>query len=68
MIPNGQGRHYLAVKKLSALLIEITSKYKVDFNCLNYLHLFKTKNKLESYKKVCENKNFLSCLLKTLKY
>ena len=27
MILNGEGRHYLAVKELSALLREVTSKY-----------------------------------------
>ena len=35
MIPNGKGWHYLAVKKLSALLRGITSKHHVDFYCLN---------------------------------
>ena len=35
MIPNEEkeGRHYLAVKKLSALLHGITSKHKGDFYC-----------------------------------
>ena len=55
MIPNGDAWHYLAVKKLSALLKEITSKHVGDFYCLNCLHSLKTKNKLESHKKVCEN-------------
>ena len=58
MIPNGEKWHYLAIKKLSALLREIKSKNNGDFYCLNCLHSFKTKNKLESHKKVCENKNF----------
>ena len=35
MIPNGERWHYLAVKKLSALLKGITWKYKGDFYCLN---------------------------------
>ena len=26
--------------------------------CLNCLHFFREKNKLESHKKLCENKNF----------
>ena len=45
MIPNKvqEGRwHYLAVKKLSALLHGITSKHKGDFYCLNCLHFFRT--------------------------
>ena len=39
MIPNEEkeGWHYLAVKKLSALLKGITSKYDVDCYCLNCL-------------------------------
>ena len=58
MIPNGEGWHYLEVKKLSVLLRGITSKYNGDFYCLNCPHSFKTKNKLKSHKKVCGNKNF----------
>ena len=59
-ISNGEGWHYLAVKKLSALLREISSKDDGGFHCLNCLHLFSTKNKIESHKKVCENKDFCS--------
>ena len=51
MISNGEGWHYLAVKILSALLRGITSKHVGDFYCLNCLHSFKTRNKLESHKK-----------------
>ena len=43
--------HYLAAKKLSLLLKGITSKNNGDFYCLNCLHSFRTKNKLESHKK-----------------
>ena len=58
MIPNEakEGRHYLAVKKLSTLLYEVTSKYMGDFYCLNCLHSFRTENKLKSHEKVCKNK------------
>ena len=60
MITTGEGWHYLAVKKLSALLIGITSKNKSDFYCLNCIHFFRTKNKHESSVKEtwgkCENK------------
>ena len=59
MIPNGEGWHYLAVKKLSALSIGTTSKHKGDFYCLNCLHSFRTKSKVKSHKKVCQNKDFL---------
>ena len=53
-----EGWHCLAVKKLSALLRGITSKTNGDFYCLNCLHSFRTKNKLELNKKVCDNKDF----------
>ena len=48
MIPNEEkeGWHYLAVKKLSALLRGITSKRKGDLYCLNCRHSFGTENKL----------------------
>ena len=60
MIPNGEKLwyYYLAVKKLSALLREVTSKYYADFFCLNCLHSFRTRSKLESHKTVCKNKGF----------
>ena len=57
MIPNGQGWHYLTVKKLSALLRGITSKTNGDFYCLNCCHYSRTKNKLPSHKKLCKNKD-----------
>ena len=63
MIPNGEGWHYLAVKKLSALLSGITSKHQGDFCCLNCLHSFGTKNKLESHKKVCVKKDFCNIVM-----
>ena len=43
--------HYVAVKKLSALLRGITFKHRTDFYCLNYLHSFAIENKRESHKK-----------------
>ena len=66
MVSNGEKRkakskgqqlwHYLAVKKLSTLLRGTMSKHYDDFYCLKCLHSLRTKNKLESHKKVCENK------------
>ena len=60
MIPNEErgGWNYLAVKKLSRLLREITSKYHGNFYCLNCLHSFRTENKLKSHEKICKNKDF----------
>ena len=63
MIPNGEKWHYLAVKKLSALLRTITSKNNGDFYYLNCLHSFRTKNKLDSHKKVCDNKDFCNVIM-----
>ena len=41
----------------------VTSKQNNDCYCLNCLHLFRTKNKLESHKKVCENKYFCNVVI-----
>ena len=41
MIPNENGWHYLAVKKLSGLLRRITSKNNANFYCLNCLYSFR---------------------------
>ena len=58
MILNGKGWHYYAGKKLSALLRGITSKINGAFFGLNCFNLSTTKNKLDSHKKVCKNKDF----------
>ena len=55
--------HYLAVKKLSALLRGITSKHDADFYCLNCLHSFRTKINLTSYEKVWNNKDFCGIVM-----
>ena len=34
-----------------------------DFYCLNCLSTFRTKNKLESHKKACENKDFCNVIM-----
>ena len=39
-------------KKVLALLRGITSKHFSNFYCLNCLHYFRTKNKLEFHKRV----------------
>ena len=58
----GRRWHYLAVKKLSALLKELTSKHYGDFYCLNCFYSFRTKN-LESYKTVCKNKDSCNIII-----
>ena len=42
-------------KKPSKLLRGITSKHLCGFYCLDCLHSFRTKDRLKSHKKVCEN-------------
>ena len=34
-----------------------------NFNCLNYLHSFRTKSKRESHKKLCQNKDFCNVVM-----
>ena len=64
MISNGIKQwHYLSIEKLSALLREITPMNNVVFYCLNCLHSFRTKNKLESLKRICENKDFCNIIM-----
>ena len=58
MISNGKNWHYLVVKSLSGLLTGITSNHKEDFCCLNCFHSYRTKNKLEAHKKICENRDY----------
>ena len=49
MITDGEKWHYLAVKRLSALLNGITSNHNVDFYYLNCIHAYTTENKLEKH-------------------
>ena len=58
-----EGWHYLAVKKLSALLHKKTSKHKGGFYCLNCLNSFRTKSNLKSYEKACKNKDFYGIVM-----
>ena len=58
MISNGENWHYLVVQNLPGLLRGITSNHNEDFYCLNCLHSYRTKNKLEEHKKICENHNY----------
>ena len=58
MISNGKNWHYLVVKSLSGLLTGITSEHKEDFYCLNCFRSYRTKNKLEAHKKICENRDY----------
>ena len=58
MISNGENWHYLIVKNLSRLLRGIKSNHDGDFYCLNCFHSYRTKNKLDAHKKICENHDY----------
>ena len=58
MISNGETWHYLAVKSLLRLLRGITSNHDGDYSCLNCFHSYRTENKLNVHKKVCEKRNY----------
>ena len=45
-------------KKIISIFKGNYIKNNGNFYCLNCLHSFRTKNKLESHKRVCENKSF----------
>ena len=58
MIINNQNWHYLVLKNLPGLLRGITSTHKEDFYCLNCFHSYRTENKPETHKKICENHDY----------
>ena len=68
MIPNREGWHYLAVKKLSTLLRGKTSKSNDNFSYMNCLHSLRTKTNLNHIKEYARIKIFvmLSYIPKTL--
>ena len=65
MINNGENWHYLTVKNLPGLLRGITSSHKEDFYCLNCFCSYRTKNKLEAHKKICENHDYCNVEMPT---
>ena len=50
-------------KNISASLRRVTSKNNGDLYCLNCLHSFRTKSKLKSHKRACENKDFCNIIM-----
>ena len=69
MIPNEEkeGWHYLAARKLSALLRAIISKHVGRFYWFSCLHTFRTKNKLKLHEKVCKNKDICGIVMSSRK-
>ena len=58
MITDGEKWHYTAVERLSGLLRGGTGNNNSDFYCLNCFHAYRTENKLEKHKKICENHDY----------
>ena len=61
----------LSYSKTTVSIIRKNNAYiSRQFFCLNSLHSFATEKKLESYKKVCENKDFYDVIIayEELKY
>ena len=65
LITDGKKWHYLVVKNLPGLLRGITSSHKEDFCCLNCFCPYRTKNKLEAHKKICENHDYCNVEMPT---
>ena len=58
MISNGENWHYLVVKNLSRLLRGISSNHDGDYHCLNCFRSYRTENKLNAHKNICENSDY----------
>ena len=67
MISNGESWHYLAVKSLSSLLRGITSNHVGDYYCLDFFHSYRTENKFNAHKKICENNEYCNIEMPSLK-
>ena len=58
MITDGEKRHYLAIKSLSALLIVVKSNHYKDFYWLNCFHSYRTDNALKNHERLCNNHDY----------
>ena len=65
MITDGEKWHYLTVKNLPGFLRGITSTHKEDFYCLNCFRLYRTRNKLKTHNKICENHDYCNVEMPT---
>ena len=65
MITDGKKWHYLVVKNLPGLLRGITSSHHGEFYCLSCFRTYRTKNKFELHKKICENHNYCNVEMPT---
>ena len=65
MITDDEKWHYLTVKNLPGLLRGITSNHQGNFYCLNCLRSYRTRNKFEVHKKICENHDYCNIEMPT---
>ena len=65
MITNGEKWHYLTVKNLPGLLRGIISNHQGNFYCLNCFRSYRTINKFEVHKKICENHDYCNVEMPT---
>ena len=65
MITDGEKWHYLTVKNLPGLLRRIISSHEEDFYCLKCFRSYRTRNKLEAHKKICENHDYCNVEMPT---
>ena len=65
MITNGEKWHYLTEKNLSGLLRGITSNHQGNFYCLNCFRSYRTRNKFEVHKTICENHDYCNIEMPT---
>ena len=50
-------------RRIISIIKRNNIKSNNDFYCLNCLHFFRTKYKLESHKKICKNKDFCNVIM-----
>ena len=65
IIDNNNNWHYITIKSISRLFRGVTSKSNSDFYCLNCLHSFRTRNKLLSHEKFCNNHSHREIIMPT---
>ena len=58
-------KHYVAIKKLSALLRGITSRNNGDFYCRNCLHSFRTEDAMKIHNEACKDHDFCQVKMPT---
>ena len=59
MITDGTDKwHYIAIKRIPALLRGVSSTHDGDPYCLNCFHSYRTEEKLKAHEELCINNNF----------